>query len=83
MRRALFIILLFILALPVHAHHTKEHMLGAPSPPPAVVTPVAPDDAGSSRLFWALGPFFFLVAVGVLRWGYRHRRDGKDKNMRG
>lgn len=82
MRRALMILFL-ALALPAHAHHTREHVLGAPTPPPAVTAPAAPDDAGGDRLLWALGPFFLLVAVGALRWGYRHHRDGKDKNRRG
>jgi hypothetical protein len=79
MQRVLFI-LLFILAIPANAHHTKEHVLGAPSPPPAVVTPVAPDDSGGNRLLWALGPFFALVAIGVLRWGYHRHRDNKNKD---
>ncbi len=79
MRHAL-IILLFVFVLPAHAHHTKEHVLGAPAPPAPVVTPVTPDDtSSSSRLLWALGPFFLLVAVGALRWGYRHHRDNKNK----
>jgi hypothetical protein len=81
MRRTI-LVLLFIFAIPANAHHTKEHVLGAPSPPPAVVTPVAPDESGGSRLLWALGPFFALVAIGVLRWGYRRHRDNKDKTAR-
>jgi hypothetical protein len=79
MRRAV-LVLLFILAIPANAHHTKEHVLGAPAPPPAIVTPVVPEESGGSRLLWALGPFFALVALGVLRWGYRHRRDNKNKD---
>ena len=79
MRHAL-IILLFVFVLPAHAHHTKEHVLGAPAPPPPVVTPAVPDDTGGSRLLWALGPFFLLVAAGALRWGYRHHRDNKNKD---
>jgi hypothetical protein len=81
MRRAI-LALLFSFAITANAHHTKEHVLGAPAPPP-VVTPVVTNDTGGSRLLWALGPFFILVAVGAFRWGYRHRRNGKDKNMRG
>lgn len=82
MRRTLMI-LLFVLALPAQAHHTKEHVLGAPSPPPPVVTaPATPDDAGGNRLLWALGPFFLLVAVGAWRWGYRRHRDNKDRATR-
>ncbi len=81
MRRAMFV-LLFIFAIPANAHHTKEHVLGAPSPPPVATTLPAPDDTGSGRLLWALGPFFVLVAIGVLRWGYRHHRDGKNKSAR-
>jgi hypothetical protein len=81
MRRALMI-LLFVLALPAQAHHTKEHVLGAPAPPPVATAPVAPDDSGGNRLLWALGPFFLLAAVGALRWGYRRHRDNKDKTAR-
>lgn len=80
MRRAI-LVLLFIFAIPANAHHTREHVLGAPSPPATVVTPVAPDESGGSRLLWALGPFFLLVAVGALRWGYRRHRDNKNQNM--
>lgn len=78
--RRILLVLLFVFAPPANAHHTKEHVLGAPSPPPAVVMPVAPDESGGIRLLWTLGPFFVLVAIGVLRWGYRHHRDGKNKN---
>lgn len=81
MRRAIFVFL-FIFTIPANAHHTKEHVLGAPSPPPTAIAPAAPDESGGSRLLWALGPFFALVAVGVLRWGYRHHRDGKNKDAR-
>jgi hypothetical protein len=79
MRRAI-LVLLFIFAIPANAHHTREHVLGAPSPPPAVVTPVAPDASGGSRILWALGPFFALAAIGMLRWGYRRHRDNKNKD---
>lgn len=81
MRRVL-IILLFILALPANAHHTREHVLGAPTPPPAVTAPVAPEESGGRRLLWAFGPFFLLVTVGVFRWRYRYRQDGKNKDTR-
>jgi hypothetical protein len=79
-KRAFFFLLL-LAALPAQAHHTKEHVLGAP-PAPVATAPVAPDDSGGSRLLWALGPFFLLVGVGALRWGYRHHRDNKDKIAR-
>lgn len=82
MRRVL-IILFFVLALPANAHHTKEHVLGAPSPPAVAIAPTTPDESDGSRLLWALGPFFLLVAVGLFRWSYRHRRDGGNKNTRG
>lgn len=82
MRRALFI-LLFVFTIPAHAHHTKEHVLGAPSPPPAATTPVAPVATGGHGMWLALGPFFALAALGALRWGYRHHREGKNKNPRG
>lgn len=78
--RHTLIILLFVFVLPAHAHHTKEHVLGAPAPPAPVVTPAAPDDSGGGRLLWALGPFFLLVAAGALRWGYRHHRDNKNQD---
>jgi hypothetical protein len=81
MRHIIFV-LLFIVAMPANAHHTKEHVLGAPSPLPAIVTSVTPEESGSSRLLWALGPFFLLVTIGVFRWGYRHHRDGKNKHVR-
>ncbi len=77
------LILLFVFAIPAHAHHTKEHVLGAPSPPAAAtVTPKAPDDNGRG-LWLALGPFFALAALGALRWGYRRHREDKNKNPRG
>lgn len=76
--RAVFFLFL-LLTLPAEAHHTKEHILGAPSAP--VVT--APADAAGLGAWWALGPFFALAILGVLRWGYRHHRDGKHRNPRG
>lgn len=80
-KRAFFFLFLF-LALPAQAHHTKEHVLGAPSPP-VVTAPVAPDKTEGQGLWWALGPFFALAALGALRWGYRRHRDGKHRNARG
>jgi hypothetical protein len=77
------LILLFVFAIPARAHHTKEHVLGAPSPPTtATVTPKAPDDDGRG-LWLALGPFFALAALGALRWGYRRHHEGKTKNPPG
>jgi len=76
-------ILLLVFAIPAHAHHTKEHVLGAPSPPPAVITPAPADETGGRGLWLALGPFFALAALGALRWGYRRHREGKNKNPRG
>jgi len=74
------LILLFAFAIPAHAHHTKEHVLGAPSPPPAIITPAPADETGGRGLWLALGPFFALAALGALRWGYRRHREGKTKN---
>lgn len=77
--RALLLLLL-LLTLPAQAHHTKEHVLGAP--PVAEVAPT-PQATPSNTNFWlALGPFFVLVGVGVVRWGYRHRRERATKNTR-
>lgn len=78
--RHVLMVLLFVLALPAQAHHTREHVLGAPSPPPAATVPAVLEDSGGNRLLWALGPFFALVAVGALRWGYRRHRDNKNKD---
>ncbi len=76
-KRAFFFSLLFA-ALPVQAHHTKEHVLGAPPVPEVAPMPQA---TPSNTNFWlALGPFFVLVGVGVVRWGYRHRRERATKN---
>lgn len=80
-KRALFFLFLF-LALPVQAHHTKEHVLGAPQTP--VIAPNPETTTSSGTNFWfALGPFFALAALGALRWGYRRHRDGKHRNARG
>lgn len=80
--RGVTLVLLLALAAPVAAHHTKEHVLGAPYAPDSVA-PAAPDETGGHGFWWALGPFFVLAAVGVLRWGYRRHRDGKNRNARG
>ena len=65
---------LLLLALPAQAHHTKDHVLGAP--PPAVSAPAPEPAAPSASKFWlALGPFFLLAGIGVIRWGYRRRHD--------
>jgi len=77
------LILLFVFAIPAHAHHTKEHVLGAPSPPPAAITPAPADETGGRGLWLALGPFFALATLGALRWGYRRHREDKDKSKRG
>ena len=74
--------LFLVFAIPVHAHHTKEHVLGAPSPPPAAITPAPADETGGHGLWLALGPFFALAALGALRWGYRRHREGKTKKPR-
>ena len=82
--RRVTLVLLLALAAPVAAHHTKEHVLGAPSPPPMAATVTSKtSDAGGRGLWLALGPFFALAALGALRWGYRHHREGKNKNPRG
>ena len=77
------LILLFVFAIPARAHHTKEHVLGAPSPPPAAITPTPADETGGRGLWLALGPFFALAALGALRWGYRRHRESKNKYPRG
>ncbi len=78
-RRAFFLLFLF-LALPAQAHHTKEHVLGAP---PAPVIAPGPQAMPSAANFWlALGPFFALAGFGALRWGYRRRRERRMKNAR-
>ncbi len=80
-KRAFFFLFLF-LALPAQAHHTKEHVLGAPPVPVIAPNPEAATPSGTN--FWlALGPFFALATLGALRWGYRRHRDGKRRNARG
>ena len=62
------------------AHHTKDHILGAPTPPEPIAANVAQD--GNDDASWlALGPFAVLATLGALRWGYRRRQD-KNKNAR-
>jgi hypothetical protein len=76
-RIATFVLLLG-LAVPVNAHHTKDHILGAPlSPVPAAASVAQNENDSASWL--ALGPFGLLATFGVLRWGYRRRQD-KNKN---
>ena len=79
-KRAFFFLFLFA-ALPAQAHHTKEHVLGAP---PAPVIAPNPEPATPSGVnFWlALGPFFALAGLGALRWGYRHHRERGTKDTR-
>ncbi len=81
MNKRAFLFLFLFVAAPAQAHHTKEHVLGAPAAP--VIAP-NPDAAKSSNTnFWlALGPFFALAGVGAIRWGYRHRRERGTKNTR-
>ncbi len=72
----LAVIVLFALSTPATAHHTKEHVLQ----PPTAATAPAPDETGM-QLWYALGPFFLLVALGLVRWGLKHRaarRSHKD-----
>lgn len=79
-KRAFFFLFLF-LTLPAQAHHTKEHVLGAPPVP--VIAPSPEAATPSNTKFWlALGPFFALAGLGALRWGYRHRRERRVKNAR-
>jgi len=81
MNRRAFFFLFLLAALPAQAHHTKEHVLGAPQAP--MIAP-KPETATSSGVnFWlALGPFFALAGVGALRWGYRRHRERRMKNAR-
>jgi hypothetical protein len=69
------LLLLLFIALPVHAHHTPEHVL---SPPAAVAKP-QPAESGAN-LWLALGPFFALAAIGALRWGYRRYREQRQRD---
>lgn len=79
-KRAIFFLFLFV-ALPAQAHHTKEHVLGAPPAPVIAPNPETPTSAGVN--FWlALGPFFALAGLGAIRWGYRHRRERRMNDTR-
>lgn len=69
-------LLLLVLAAPVGAHHTPEHVL---SPPP-VTGNTAPDNGDHARGLWlALGPFFALAALGALRWACRRRDHNRTR----
>ena len=81
-RRAFFFFFLFI-ALPVQAHHTKEHVLGAPQAPVIAPNPPATTPPAGANSWLALGPFFALAGLGVIRWGYRHRRERRMDDTRG
>ncbi len=74
-RHVLAVIVLFALSMPAAAHHTKEHML---QPPVAIATAPAPEETGM-QLWYALGPFFLLVAVGLARWGLKHRATRRSR----
>lgn len=79
-RRAFFFSFLLI-ALPAQAHHTKEHVLGAPPAPVIAPNPETATPSGVS--FWlALGPFFALTTVGAIRWGYQHSRERRMNDTR-
>ncbi len=70
-RHALALLVLPMLSGPVAAHHTKEHLLQPPthSSPASVRKNVAASDD-----FWyALGPFFLLAAIGLVRWKLKDR----------
>lgn len=67
MKRFFALLVLLSLSAPVAAHHTKEHVLQ----PPVVTAPPAADT--DVRLWYALGPFFLLAAIGFVRWGLKHR----------
>lgn len=79
MRTTIFFFLL-MLVVPANAHHTKDHILGAPQPPVPAAANVE-QDKNDSASWLALGPFALLATLGVLRWGYRRRQD-KNKNAR-
>ncbi len=69
MRRLFALLILLSLSAPAAAHHTKEHVLQ----PPAVATLPPASAESASRLWYALGPFFLLAAIGFARWGLKHR----------
>ena len=81
MNRRVYLFLFLLIALPVQAHHTKEHVLGAPQAP--VIVPNAQTTTPAGANFWlALGPFFALAGLGAIRWGYRHRRERQMNDTR-
>ena len=81
MNQRAFLFLFLLVAFPVQAHHTKEHVLGAPAAP--VIAPNPETATPSGVKFWlALGPFFALAGLGAIRWGYRHRRARGTKSTR-
>lgn len=74
MSRHAFSLIFLLIALPAQAHHSKEHVLGAPQAP--VIAPNPPTTTPTGADFWlALGPFFALSGLGAIRWGYRCHRD--------
>jgi hypothetical protein len=80
MNRRAYILLFLLIALPVQAHHTKEHVLGAPQTSVIAPNPQTTRPAGA---FWlALGPFFVLAGLGAIRWGYRHQRERRMHDTR-
>lgn len=79
MKRLFTLLVLLALSAPVAAHHTKEHVLQPPIP--VVPTATSPSTETDYRLWYALGPFFLLAAIGFARWGLKHRaarRPRKD-----
>ena len=81
MNKRAFFFLFLLAALPAQAHHTKEHVLGAPPAPVIAPNPETATPSGAN--FWlALGPFFALAGLGAIRWGYRHHRERGMKNTR-
>ena len=83
MRTARIALLLLALSQPALAHHTRDHMLFAPTPVPApalapVASPAPPESGGQ---FWfALGPFFALVLIGIVRWQRQRRRAAEPES---
>ncbi len=74
MKRFLVLPVLLVLSAPVTAHHTKEHVLQPP-----VVTSLPTAAETDSRLWYALGPFFLLVAFGFVRWGLKYRAERRSR----
>jgi len=78
--RIAMLVFLLLLTGAASAHHTKDHILGAPTPPEPIAANVAQE--GNDGASWlALGPFALLATLGALRWGYRRRHD-KNKTAR-